>query len=271
MAETTLVARRADTGELLTIGDADLSLLRDLSDARQLICVHCNSALMLKAGAVRLHHFAHVNQSDCEYLDHEPESASHRLGKYALYQHFRLNAVDAGLERHIPATDQRTDCFVRMPDQGYALEFQQANNSAARWTERRQLYHSAGLTDLWFLGVVRYKPSISEPLRPISAFDPIPVPRHDYEAAAGAFLVRDLEKAIIAADKRLIYLDPDREMLTILLVRALAGNTLRAYHYEVPLTLAELRKGKLWTPLDPLLAEYAHYQVQHHAQNRPAP
>ena len=267
MAETTLVARRIDTGELLTIGDTDLSLLRDLSDARQLNCVHCGGALMLKAGAVRLHHFAHVNQSDCDFPDHEPESASHRQGKYALYQHFRRGAIDGGLERHIPMTAQRTDCFIRMPDRGYALEFQQANNSAARWTERRQLYHSAGLIDLWFLGAVRYKPSVSEPPRPISAFDPIPVPRLDFDAAAGAFLVRDLEKAIIASEQRLVFLDPDREALTILLMRTLAGNTLRAYRYEVPLALAELRTGSLWTPLDPLLSDYMNYQ----GQRRPVP
>jgi hypothetical protein len=263
VAETTLVAYRTDTGALQTIGDADLALLRELSDARLLACIHCHSALMLKAGTVRLHHFAHVNQAACDYLDHEPESASHRLGKFALYQHFRHGSIEAALERHIPSTDQRADCFVQMPDQGcYALEFQQANNSATRWQERRQLYHRAGLADIWFLGIIRYKPSATEPPRPISTFDPLPVPRHDFEASAGSFLIRDLEKAIIAAEQRLVYLDPETKLLTILLARTLSGNTVRAYRYVLPLAMAELRAGALWTPLDPLLADYAQYQAQ---------
>jgi len=263
LAATTLVARRIDTGTLLTIGAFDSSLLRELSDAQQLVCVHCGGTLMLKAGAVRLHHFAHVNQAVCHYLDHEPESDSHRLGKYILYQCFRPRAIDAALERHIPITDQRADCFIQMRDQCYALEFQQANNSAVRWNERRQLYHRAGISDLWFLGIVRYKPSVTNPPRPISVFDPLPIPRHDFEASNGVFLIRDMEKAIITAEQRLVYLDPETELLTILLTRMLSGNTVRAYRYVVPLSLAELRSGLLWTPLDPLLIEYGQYLEQH--------
>lgn len=265
MADTTLVARRSDTAALLTIGDSDPALLRELSDARRLVCVHCGGLLMLKAGPVRLHHFAHVSQADCDYPDHEPESASHRLGKFRLYQHFRQRATEAALERHIPATDQRTDCFIGMGDQCYALEFQQANNAASRWQERRNLYAQAGFADVWFLGLIRFRPTATEPPRSISAFDPLPIPRQAFEAAAGAFLIRDLEKALIAAEQRLVYLDPDQALLTILLARAVAGNTLRAYRYQIPLALAELRAGQLWTPLDPLLADYRHYQQQRRA------
>jgi hypothetical protein len=221
--------------------------------------------LTLKAGNVRLHHFAHVNRSDCDYPDHESETLSHRLGKYALYQHFRRGAAQAALEYRVAATEQRADCYVRErePDgHGYALEFQQANNTIERWNERRQLYRSAGLSDVWFLGIVRYQASISEPPRPISAYDPLPVPRHEFEAMAGAFHVRELEKAIVAAEGRLVYLDPDKEQLTILISRSVAGNTMRAYRYHLPLSVAELRNGALWTPLDPLLAALADYRRQ---------
>ncbi len=261
MENTTLVAVRSDTGEALAIGDTDSALLRKLSDVRLLRCPHCNGLLQLKAGAVRLHHFAHVSLAECSYADHEPESDTHRLGKYVLYQHFRRGAVDAALERWLPATEQRADCYVQRPDgQGYALEFQQANNTLDRWNERHHLYNSQGLRDIWFLGAVRYQESTSEPLKPISAYDPIPVPRDVYGAASGGFRVRELEKAIVAAENRLIYLDPETEMLTILLARGLHANTLRAYRYMLPLAAAELRSDGLWTPLEPLLSSYRQYR-----------
>ncbi len=264
-AQTTLVAVRADTGETLTIGDCDVALLRTLSDAHELLCPHCASLLTLKAGNVRLHHFAHTSRAECDYPDHESETPSHRFGKYALYQHFRRGAAQAALEFRIAATEQRADCFVRRPvpdGQSYALEFQQANNSIDRWNERRRLYQSAEVVDVWFLGTVRYQESITEPPRPISAYDPLPVPRHEFNAMAGAFHVRELEKAIVAAEGRLVYLDPDTEQLTILIARNLTGNTLRAYRYQIPLANAELRGGALWTPLDPLLTALADYRRQ---------
>lgn len=263
MENTTLVAVRSDTGETLAIGDSDLELLRGLSDARLLRCPHCSGLLTLKAGAVRLHHFAHVNLAECSFADHEPESDTHRLGKYVLYQHFRRSAAEAALERWLPATEQRADCYVQMPNgQRYALEFQQANNTIERWKQRHTLYQSQSIQDIWFLGSVRYQESASEPLKPISAYDPLPVPHDVYAALSGGFRVRELEKAIVAAESRLTYLDPETKMLTILLARSLHGNTLRAYRYVVPLAVAELHPEGLWTPLEPLLDDYRQYRMR---------
>lgn len=254
-AAPTLVARRTDSGQELTIAD-DPSLLRTLSEGRLLACPHCGGALLFKAGNVRLHHFAHVSLSDCTYADHEPESEAHRLGKFALYQHFRARASDAALERHLPATDQRADCFIVSTGVAYALEFQQANNSADRWRERHALYQGQGVVDLWFLGIVRYQPSAVQPPHPVTPYDPLPIPRGVYEASAGNFRIREMEKAILSVCDRLIYLDQDTELLTFLLPRAVTANTVRAYRYVVPLHEAELRVGGLWTPLEPLLDEY---------------
>jgi hypothetical protein len=262
-ASTTLVAIRTDSGERLTISDASLDLLRQLSDAHLLICPHCSGVLMLKAGQVRMHHFAHVNLADCAAIDHEPESDSHRQGKMRLYQRFRHGARSAMLERHLPATDQRADVFIEMPDgQGYALEFQQANNTVERWNERHRLYRSQQVADIWFLGQIRYLERRSEGMHPISPYDPLPVPRNDFNAASGSFQARELEKAIAAVEPMLYYLDPDTGDLTVLLKRDLQGNTLRAYRYQIHLDSCELRDGKLWTPLDPLLDDYRRYLAE---------
>ena len=264
MGETTLVAVRTDTGQRITISDLPIETLRSLSDAHQLRCPSCNTPLTLKAGPVRLHHFAHVSLAVCDAFDHEPESDSHRQGKLALYQHFRQGAVTATLEQHLPQTDQRADVFIEMPGQmRYALEFQQANNDVARWLHRHGMYRDSGLIDIWFLGQVRYQERRSEPLRPISPFDPLPVPRQEYEAASGSFHARELEKAILSVASRLLYLDPDSAMLTILVGRELHGNTFRAYRYRLPLAQCVLRGGQLVTPLDPLLEDYGRYLAEH--------
>ncbi len=257
MSETTLVAIRVDTGERVAIGDVPTDTLRALSDQHLLRCPHCEAVLTLKAGAVRVHHFAHVNLEDCVHADHEPETDSHRQGKLMLYQRFRQGATLAALEQHFPETDQRADVFIEMPGGvGYALEFQQANNTMQRWAERHSLYHSLGINDIWFLGQVRYLERQSEPLHPISSYDPLPAPRDVFEAATGTFQARELEKAILAVEPMLYYLDPESGDLTILLKRSLQGNTLRAYHYRLKLFDCLLRDGRLWTPLEPMLGDY---------------
>jgi hypothetical protein len=83
-----------------------------------------------------------------------------------------------------------------------------------------------------------------------------------FDAASGAFQARELEKAIIAVEPTLYFLDPDNGDLTVLLVRSVQGNTIRAYRYRVPLSGCVLREGRLWTPLDPLLDDYRRFLAQ---------
>ncbi len=252
----TLSAVRADNGAILTIAD-DAAELRTLSAARLLRCPNCGGVLLYKNGPVRLPHFAHFDVNTCTYADREPETEAHRLGKFRLFQHFRVGAREAALERHLSATDQRADCYIVTADSTrFALEFQQANNSYEHWLERHALYAGQGVRDHWFLGQVRYMESITQPPRPISPYEPLPLPRDAYEAAAGSFRVREMEKAMLTLSDRLIYLDPDAEVLTILLSRGQTGGLMRAYRFRVPLAEAALRGGTLWTPLEPLLTEY---------------
>jgi hypothetical protein len=263
MSETTLVALRTDTGERITIPDAPIELLRDLSDSHLLRCPQCGTELLLKAGPVRLHHFAHVSLETCSTLDHEPESESHRQGKLLLYTHFKQEATSGTIEQYLPATEQRADVYMQMPDGlRYALEFQQANNSVERWSERHRLYRSSGIADIWFLGQIRFQERQSDPPRSISAYDPLPVPRREYDAASGSFSARELEKSIVAVESQLTYLDPETGMITVLLVRSLSGNTMRAYRYRLPLADCKLIDGKLWTPLEPLLDDYRAYLAE---------
>jgi hypothetical protein len=263
---TTLVAQHTETGQRLTIGHSPLEALRALSEARRLCCPHCQGALVLKAGAVRVHHFAHVSADSCASADHEPETDEHRQGKLHLYHQFREGATAASLEQHLPATDQRADVLITVAGQRYALEFQQANNQAARWLARHAMYRDQGVADVWFLGQVRYQPA--EALTPISTFEPLPVPPDVYEAATAAFRVREMEKAMLTVDPVLRYLDPERGLLTVLLARELHANVLRAYQYRLPLRDCTLHEGRLHTPLDRLLTEYWAYWAYQRARSK---
>ncbi len=247
-----LVALHAPTAALLTIGDVPVEQLRAYSERGDLRCPTCGGLLRLRAGTVRQHHFAHVSLAHCTSRYAEPESESHRMGKLALYQHFRREAPFAQLEWHIQATDQRADVFIAP---NFALEFQQANISAEQWRERQQLYESVGMCAIWFLGQTRCREARSESVRPISLYDPAPVPRHAFEAAAGAFRVRQMERAMLETFPMLYYLDPYSKMLTILLPRSWHAQTLRAYRYRLPLAACRLSPSGLWTPLHAQLDE----------------
>ncbi len=260
---TTLVAVRADTGERLTIGDAPTESLRLLSDHRLLHCPDCGGMLTLKAGPLRVHHFAHTSLAQCADPEREPETDSHRQGKLLLYSHFRKGAQTALVERHFPATNQRADVYVEMPDGlRYALEFQQANNSLERWLDRHNQYTDQGIHDIWFLGQSRYNESYAP--HAISAYDPLPVPRDVFGAASGAFRIRELERALLAANPELLFLEPESAILTVLLARDVRNYTLLAYRYRLPLAECVLKDGRLWTPLDPHLESYRRYMLHRH-------
>src|SRR5581483_5352215 len=107
----------------VTLGIDAPEELRSLSDARALTCPGCGGPVVLHAGAVRAHHFAHLPGAVCS----------------------------------LPQTEQRADVLAVLPGRGrkvrcIALEFQCANLSAREWRRRHRLYREADIPDLWLLG-----------------------------------------------------------------------------------------------------------------------
>ncbi len=141
--------------ERLTIGLETPERLRSLSDARALTCPGCRATVVLHAGSVRAHHFAHLPGTVCTLPASEPETEEHRAGKLLLARWLReaLPDADVQVEAYLPETAQRADVLAILPDRSrIALEFQCANLSARDWRRRHQQYRSAGLRDLWLLG-----------------------------------------------------------------------------------------------------------------------
>jgi len=180
MRETTahhLLSARHGT-ERVTIGLDAPEVLRSLSDARALTCPGCKATVVLHAGSVRAHHFAHLAGALCTLPQTEPETEEHRAGKLLLARWLRERLPDAEVivEAYLPETGQRADVLAILPHaksastsmsgresnarakksvgkpRRIALEYQCANLSAREWRRRHSLYQSAGIDDLWLLG-----------------------------------------------------------------------------------------------------------------------
>lgn len=143
----------------VTIGLDAPEALRQLSDARALTCPGCGAPVVLRAGSVRAHHFAHLPGAVCSLPQTEPETEEHRAGKLliARWLRERLPEAEIVVEAYLPETGQRADIFAIAPASGrkarrIALEYQCANLSAHEWRRRHRLYREAGIEDLWLLG-----------------------------------------------------------------------------------------------------------------------
>jgi hypothetical protein len=139
----------------VTIGLDSPETLRSLSDARSLTCPGCAGTVVLHAGTVRAHHFAHLPGAVCSLPVSEPETEEHRAGKLLLAEWLRdcLPDADVLIEAFLPATNQRADVLAVLPDRGrIALEYQCAQLTAREWRRRHHDYRASGIRDLWLLG-----------------------------------------------------------------------------------------------------------------------
>ncbi len=196
----------------VTIGWDSPESLRELSDGRQLTCPACGALLVLHAGAVRAHHFAHRPGSACTLPQTEPETEQHRAGKLLIAQWLRqrLPNAEVTVEAYLPETAQRADLLVEARTSGgeartIAMEYQCANLSAQEWRRRHRLYREAGIEDLWLLGGSRLridrsgKTALGDAARPIEAIH--------------LLITEELERTLLADGAPLLFLDAVGEVL----------------------------------------------------------
>ena len=205
----------------VTIGLTPPDELRRLSNARLLTCPGCHASVILHAGTVRAHHFAHLPGAVCAAPQTEPETEEHRAGKLLIAQWLRTCLPDADIivEAHIPETNQRADVLVIVsPQQRIALEYQCANMTAREWRRRHELYRSVDIQDLWLLGgsrLLRETSPISnangKPQIYNSATSPSPAP--DAPPTPTILHTRELERGLLWDGAPLLFLDAIGEQL----------------------------------------------------------
>lgn len=110
-------------------------------------CPGCGADLVLKAGEVKIPHFAHRSLADCD-ASSEPETSLHLHGKLQLQEFFSRLNYSTELEKYLPAIKQRADLFV---NQNMAIEFQCSAISASQIRLRTEGYRSIAIESQWIL------------------------------------------------------------------------------------------------------------------------
>ncbi len=202
----------------VTIGVESPEELRRLSDTRALTCPGCGAVVVLHAGTVRAHHFAHLPGAVCRLPQTEPETEEHRAGKLliARWLRSRLPEAEVTLEAILSETGQRADVLATLPGQGrrprrIVLEYQCAPLSAREWRRRHRLYREAGIADLWLLGGSR----LYQETRSSSSAASCPAAIGPAENGPAPVTLRtaELERALLWDGAPLLFLDAIGERL----------------------------------------------------------
>ncbi|MEK5184145.1 competence protein CoiA [Solibacillus sp. FSL W7-1324] len=125
--------------------------LQKLKKQQSFFCPLCRERLLLKAGQIKIPHFAHQKNSDCDSLFSEGESAVHLLGKQQLFQLFTGLQLSPALEPYLPQLQQRPDLLIKLKDHQYAIEFQCSPIAHPSFQQRTSGYLNAGITPIWIL------------------------------------------------------------------------------------------------------------------------
>ena len=125
-----LTAKGID-GKLYTLPEKlSAEMISLIKRAQPYYCPCCDTELVLKAGSIKIPHFAHKSNASCD-ASSEPESTYHLLAKRKLFAWFTSYGYDAVLEGYIPTIKKRADILVRVDEKKYAVEFQCSTISEA--------------------------------------------------------------------------------------------------------------------------------------------
>lgn len=117
-------------------------------------CPACKESLVLKAGTVRIPHFAHRYKSQC--VTTEPESTQHLQGKKDLFRFCSDNGFKSFLEQYLPRIQQRPDVLAIKNRRGFALEYQCTPIPIRDIQQRSNRYFMIGITPVWIVGGYPY-------------------------------------------------------------------------------------------------------------------
>lgn len=148
-----LVGIHKTTGEKVYAFE-DTEYIRKLNKNNLIICQECGTPLILKAGKIKIHHFAHY-KCKCTYKYGEPESENHIRGKLGMYERLQKLYPNSKveLEYKVLETNQRADVMVIHPNgEKWAFEIQCSRITVGTLLERSMLYKNASVIDNWFLG-----------------------------------------------------------------------------------------------------------------------
>lgn len=162
-----LIAKHATTGERLDITTVDRP--RQTWMPGDIICPLCGGGMIVKAGLIKIPHFAHRNICTTDYKCH-PESAEHIAGKMFVAKMVKEHTAEWQYEGHsiefeypVKEIKRVIDVALLFPS-GWIIahEVQLAGITTEELQERTDDYLRAGIDVIWWLGNNANTPSNSQ-------------------------------------------------------------------------------------------------------------
>lgn len=145
-----ILIARTQSGAIVNLSLAcDQMRIASLKEQKRFFCPGCGGPMILKAGDVKIPHFAHHSLAECDSFS-EPETPLHLAGKTLLHQFFSEKNRLSELEKFLPSIKQRADVLV---ENQYAVEYQCSAIPAALIQNRTEGYSSIGIKTLWIRGI----------------------------------------------------------------------------------------------------------------------
>lgn len=113
-------------------------------------CPGCNGRVFLKAGIVKIPHFAHAVNKVCDYAS-EGESNEHLQGKQQLFEWMAKQGYKVELEKYFSEIKQRADLYVECNGNKFAIEYQCALIPLEDIKRRTLAYIRHKITPIWIL------------------------------------------------------------------------------------------------------------------------
>ncbi|PLT30371.1 competence protein CoiA [Peribacillus deserti] len=114
-------------------------------------CPCCEQNVILKAGKIKIPHFAHRDIDSCSSYA-EPESEYHLQGKLILYQWLADQGYKVFLEAYLKEINQKADLYFEACNKKYVIEFQCSVIPQDLFIKRTLAYQRAGIHPIWILG-----------------------------------------------------------------------------------------------------------------------
>ncbi|WP_084781824.1 competence protein CoiA [Bacillus niameyensis] len=144
-----------ESGNLISLVDS--SEIPDKQRKMAFYCPACKEPLILKAGEIRIPHFAHKKNSECTTIVSEPESLPHLMGKQHLFTYLKNRGLEVYLEYYLADIKQRPDLLFKQNGEYFVVEYQCSPIPRKLLQSRTEGYLRMGIVPFWIIGGLPYR------------------------------------------------------------------------------------------------------------------
>lgn len=122
----------------------------------ELICDDCGTEVILKAGNIKIPHFAHkTHNRDC-YYEKTNESEEHKKGKFILYSWLKEQYKDY-VYINKKYGNRRANVSIETDNGIVAFQYIRSERNLIEWEDKRNDYLSSGIINLYFFSACDFR------------------------------------------------------------------------------------------------------------------